>query len=68
MEELPHGLQRDRHVELAGRRGEPRARRLVIALLALVVVAALLVVAPASSFPVAESVGVQANCHVVRVR
>ena len=42
MEDLPHGLQRDRHVELAGRRGEPRVRRVVIGLLAVVVVAALL--------------------------
>jgi hypothetical protein len=45
METLPHGLQRDRHVDLAGRRGEPWVRRLVIAVLALVVVAALLGVA-----------------------
>ena len=42
METLPHGLQRDRHLELAGRRGEPWARRIVIGLLGLVVVAALL--------------------------
>jgi hypothetical protein len=42
MEELPHGLRRDRHVELTGRRGEPWARRFVIALLVLVVAAALL--------------------------
>ncbi len=42
MEELPHGLRRDRHVDLTGRRGEPWVRRLVIALLAVVVVVALL--------------------------
>ena len=42
MEKLPHGLRRDRHVELTGRRGEPWVRRLVIALFALVVAAALL--------------------------
>jgi hypothetical protein len=42
METLPQHLRRDRHVELVGRRGEPRARRTVIALLALVVLAALL--------------------------
>jgi hypothetical protein len=42
METLPHGLSRDRHVDLEGRRGEPWARRLVIGLLALVVAAALL--------------------------
>jgi len=39
---LPHELQRDRHVELAGRGGEPWIRRAVIALLALVIVVALL--------------------------
>lgn len=49
METLPHGLRRDRHVELAGRRGEPWARRLVIALLALAVAAALLGVAGQSA-------------------
>ncbi|MEJ7797932.1 MAG: hypothetical protein WKF42_05490 [Solirubrobacteraceae bacterium] len=42
MEPLPHGLQRERHVDLAGRRGEPWVRRIVLALLALVVVGALL--------------------------
>ena len=42
MEALPHNLQRDRHVELTGRTGEPWVRRGVISLLALVVVAALL--------------------------
>jgi hypothetical protein len=42
MEMLPHGLSRDRHVELKGRRGEPWARRVFIGVLALVVAAALL--------------------------
>jgi len=42
METLPRHLRRDRHVELVGRRSEPWARRTVIALLALVVLAALL--------------------------
>ena len=42
MEKLPHGLRRDRDVELTGRRGEPWVRRLVIAAFALVVGAALL--------------------------
>jgi hypothetical protein len=42
METLPHGLSRDRHLDLEGRRGEPRVRRIVIGLLALVVAAALL--------------------------
>jgi hypothetical protein len=41
METLPHGLRRDRHVELTGRRGEPWVRRAVVALLAVAVVAAL---------------------------
>jgi hypothetical protein len=42
VETLPHGLSRDRHLDLEGRRGEPWTRRLVIALLALAVGAALL--------------------------
>ena len=42
METLPHGLRRDRHVDLEGRRGEPWVRRSVIAVLAVVVLAALL--------------------------
>lgn len=42
VETLPHDLSHDRHVELKGRRGEPWVRRVVIALLALVVAAALL--------------------------
>src|SRR4051794_38695008 len=42
MEELPHGLERGRHVELAGRRADPWLRRAAVALLALVVLAALL--------------------------
>ena len=42
METLPHGLRRDRHVDLDGRRGEPWVRRTVIAVLAVVVLAALL--------------------------
>jgi hypothetical protein len=42
VEALPHGLSRERHVDLEGRRGEPWARRVVIAVLALVVAAALL--------------------------
>jgi hypothetical protein len=45
VETLPHGLSRDRHVDLKGRRGEPWTRRLVIALLALVIGAALVGVA-----------------------
>jgi hypothetical protein len=42
MENLPEGLDRHRHVELKSRSGEPWARRIVIALFALVVIAALL--------------------------
>jgi hypothetical protein len=42
MENLPEGLDRHRHVELERRSGEPWARRLVIALFAVVAVAALL--------------------------
>ena len=42
MEELPHNLRRDRHVELVGRAGEPWVRRSVIALLAIFVAATLL--------------------------
>ena len=40
-EPLPHGLQRDRHVELVGRAGEPWIRRTIVALFALVIAAAL---------------------------
>jgi len=42
MVELAHGLRRERHVQLAGRAGEPWARRIIVALLAMVVVATLL--------------------------
>ncbi|HEY1540371.1 MAG TPA: hypothetical protein VGF63_13290 [Solirubrobacteraceae bacterium] len=42
MEALPHGLRRDRHVDLADRGGEPWMRRALIALLTLAVVIALL--------------------------
>jgi hypothetical protein len=42
METLPHGLRRDRHVDLTTRRGEPWARRALIALFTAVVAAALL--------------------------
>jgi hypothetical protein len=42
METLPHGLRRDRHVDLSDRRGEPWARRAIIAMLAAAIVAALL--------------------------
>jgi len=42
MENLPEGLDRHRHVDLQSRNGEPWARRIVIALFAVVAVAALL--------------------------
>jgi hypothetical protein len=41
MDDLPLGLRRDRHVELRGQRGKPWMRRVVVALFAAVVVAAL---------------------------
>lgn len=41
MPELPHALRRDRHIDLTGRRKEPWVRRVVMALLAAVVIAAL---------------------------
>ena len=42
MDKLPHGLRRDRHVDLSTRHGEPWARRAIVALLAAAVIAALL--------------------------